>query len=128
MIEVSCALVIENGKVLATRRSEGMPHALRWEFPGGKLKEGENPERGIIREIREELGVSVRVDGLLPDVVHHYDSYSIRLIPCLCTITGGSIRLAEHGDYRWLACGELDGLDWLEADVEVVALVRDRIC
>ena len=65
MIEVACAIIIEKEKVLVTQRSESMPHALKWEFPGGKVKEGETPESCIGREIKEELGLEIRVDRLL---------------------------------------------------------------
>jgi 8-oxo-dGTP diphosphatase len=128
IIEVTCAVIIRAGAVLATRRSTGMFHALKWEFPGGKVKEGEDPETCIRREIREELGVEVRVEGQLPSVLHHYPAHSIRLIPLRCTLMDERIALSEHLEYRWISCSELDQPDWLEADLEVVAMVRERHC
>ncbi len=128
MIEVTCAIIIENGHVLATRRSKSMPHPLKWEFPGGKLKAGESPESCIVREIGEELGVEVETEGLLPSVEHHYDARSIRLIPVICNIENGSISLSEHQEYRWIPCNELDTMDWLEADIGVVEMVKRQFC
>ena len=128
MIEVTCAIIVENKRVLATRRSATMPHALKWEFPGGKVKEGETPESCIKREIREELGIAVGVDQLLPSVIHHYDTLSIKLLPFICTIQDGTISLSEHHEYRWIPCRELDDVDWLDADVEVVRMLKKRVC
>ena len=128
MIDVTCAIILDDRRVLATRRSTGMPHALKWEFPGGKVHEDESPETCIIREIGEELGVGVEPGERLPDVIHHYKTHSIRLIPFICSITNGTLILAEHHECRWVACGELDDLDWLEADVEVVQMLKARVC
>jgi 8-oxo-dGTP diphosphatase len=128
MIEVSCAIIIEKNRVLATRRSESMPHPLKWEFPGGKLKSGESPKASIVREIREELGLEVDPQRLLTPVVHHYDSQSVKLIPVVCGIVDGLIKLAEHQEYRWVACDSLEELDWLEADIGVVEKIKEELC
>jgi len=127
LIEVSCAVIMDGDRVLVTQRSELMPHPFKWEFPGGKLKAGETPEGSIIREIREELGVEISVLQLLPSVKHSYSNSAIKLIPFVCTIKRGKIKLREHRSYRWVPRSELEEIDWLEADVEVVALVN-RYC
>lgn len=127
-MEVTCAIIIENRRVLATRRAPGMSHPLMWEFPGGKLKEGESPGEGILREIREELGVEVAVIRALTPVEHNYKSHSVRLIPLLCRIREGHISLREHMEFRWFSCGELEKVEWLEADVEVVGKVKPLLC
>ena len=124
LIEVSCAVIMDGDLVLATQRSELMPHPLKWEFPGGKLKAGETPESCIIREIREELGVKITVLQLLPSVKHYYSDSAIKLIPFVYTIRQGDIDLSEHRSYRWVHRSELEAIDWLDADVEVVALVN----
>ena len=127
LIEVSCAVIMDGDLVLLTQRSELMPHPLKWEFPGGKLQAGETPESSIIREIREELGVEISVLKLLPSVRHYYTDSAVKLIPFVCTIRQGKIRLSEHKTYRWVPRSELDQMDWIDADVEVVALV-DKYC
>lgn len=127
MTEVTCAVIIEGDRILATRRSATMPHPLKWEFPGGKVRAGESPESCLQREILEELGVLIRTKQPLPPVNCHYETGSIRLIPFICEISKGSIRPAEHSDYRWLSPGELDEPDWLEADVEVVRVLKQRL-
>lgn len=127
LTEVSCAVIMDGDRVLVTQRSEHMPHPLKWEFPGGKLLPGETPEGCIIREIREELDVEISVLQLLPSVRHRYPDADIKLIPFVCSITEGEIDLSEHRSYSWVNRSELDGIDWLEADIGVVALI-DKYC
>jgi len=126
-VEVTCAIILDGDMVLVTQRSEEMPHPLKWEFPGGKLKIGEAPEGCIIREIREELGVEISVLQLLPSVKHAYIQNIVKLIPFVCVIERGEIMLSEHRSYRWIHRSLLEHLDLLEADVEVVALIN-RTC
>ena len=128
MMEVTCAVITDGSQVLVTRRSAGMPHALKWEFPGGKIRKGETAEQCIRREIREELGVEIRVERPLPPVVHLYDDRTVRLIPFICHIGSGAISLSEHQEFRWVSCHELEGLDWLDADIGVVRMVKAEIC
>ena len=128
MIEVSCAIIVEKGRVLATQRSMNMPHPLKWEFPGGKLKQGESHGECIVREIREELGLEVNPGKVLSPVIHHYEEQSVQLIPVVCTIIEGVITLSEHQAYQWVACEALENMDWLEADLGVVALIRMLLC
>jgi len=125
-VEVTCALIMDGEQVLVTQRSDWMPHPLKWEFPGGKLQSGETPERCIVREIREELGINIHVWELLPAVRHTYPNGIIKLIPFICRWLDGEIQLAEHRDYRWVGLRELDELDWLDADLEVVGLLKDK--
>lgn len=125
-IEVTCALIMDGEQVLVTQRSEQMPHPLKWEFPGGKLNSGETPEACIVREIREELGIGISVWELLPTVKHSYGRDLIKLIPFVCRWDDGEIRLAEHGSCRWVRLHDLETLDWLEADVEVVRLLKEK--
>ena len=121
MIDVSCAIILhQSGKILVTQRSASMPLPLKWEFPGGKVEQGETPEASLIREIKEELDLTIEITGSLTPNTHSYGQKTIRLIPFICTITGGAISLKEHVAYFWLNKNELLGLDWAEADVPVV--------
>jgi 8-oxo-dGTP diphosphatase len=120
MIEVTCAIIKQGNKMLITQRSEQMTHPLKWEFPGGKVRPGESPERCLIREIKEELNVHIRVEQLLPAVVHDYGSEKVRLLPFVCSIRDGEIQLNEHSDMRWIGCNEVAEYPLLEADVEIV--------
>ena len=127
MTEVTCAIIIEKERVLVTQRSEEMPHPLKWEFPGGKVKEGESPEYCIKREIQEELGLRVVVKQLLPSVKHAYGNHTIKLIPFICSREEGKISLSEHKSFRWIPIEEVEEVDWLDADAEVVRVLKERL-
>jgi len=127
-IDVTCAVILSDKRVLATQRAPDMPHPLKWEFPGGKVREGESLETCLVREIREELGVTAQILRPLKRVDHSYSASRIRLFPFVCEIRPGTIRLAEHARYRWVDCSGLPETDWLEADLAVVEQVRREIC
>ena len=121
MIEVSCAIIINPfDQVLVTQRSARMPLPLKWEFPGGKIEDTETAEECLIREIKEELNIEIKITGSLSPNDHQYPDKLIRLIPFICKKTGGEIILKEHADYKWLDVKDLLDLEWAEADVGVV--------
>jgi 8-oxo-dGTP diphosphatase len=92
-----------------------------WEFPGGKIQNGEMPEDAIVREIREELGCSVRPIRPLPAHTHEYPSLTVTLVPYLCDVIDGEPRALEHAQLRWASKAELVGLEWSAADVPILA-------
>ena len=121
MIEVTCALIVDQqGRVLAAQRGILKELAGKWEFPGGKIEPGETTEQCLLREIREELDVQVRVHKALPVVVHHYARGTIKLLPFICSLEEGTITLREHTAARWLLPEELPALDWAPADLPVL--------
>jgi 8-oxo-dGTP diphosphatase len=120
MIDVACAIIEKDGLVLAAQRSETMSLPLKWEFPGGKLDSHESAAACLEREIDEELGVGIAIRTPLQPSEWHYEKFSIRLHPFVCTMNGGRLSLAEHKAIRWLAPGELHALDWAEADGPVL--------
>jgi len=127
MIEVACAIIKERNKFLITQRGEQMKHPLMWEFPGGKLRPGESPERGLIREIREELNLEIKVDQLLPSVKFDYGDGRIKLIPFICSIRDGNLRLSEHKKAAWITKRELSRYNMLEADLNVVEKLNGKL-
>ena len=125
-IRVTCAVILSEGAILVTQRGPKMKHAGKWEFPGGKTEPGEDDEACIHREIAEELGLSIRLTGRLPEVTHRYGDTCITLVPFLAELVDGTISLTEHQAFLWLAPGELNQLDWAEADLPVVDEVLNR--
>jgi 8-oxo-dGTP diphosphatase len=119
-IHVACAIIEKDSKVLATQRSASMSLPLKWEFPGGKLNEGESPEECLRRELREELGIETSVGQPRPSTTHQYPSFSVTLYPFICKIISGEIILHEHSAMVWLRPEELRTLDWTEADLPVI--------
>jgi 8-oxo-dGTP diphosphatase len=119
-IQVTCAIIEREGLVLAAQRSAEMRMPLKWEFPGGKVDNGETLADCLRRELLEEMGIAVDIKTLLPANTHHYAEFSITLHPFICTIAAGEIVLNEHAAIAWLPPRELRRLDWAEADVPVL--------
>jgi len=120
MIEVTCAIIRnDEDLVLVVRRSAGMSNGGKWEFPGGKIRPGEDHEDCIIREIHEELTIDIIITGTLDSVEHNYDDKSVRLIPFICDTLASKPHLTEHDEYRWVKPSALISLDLTAADIPV---------
>ena len=123
MKRVVAALILKDDQILACQRTRHQPMPLKWEFPGGKIEEGEQPRAALRRELEEELGIEATIGNEVARILHEYPS-------------GGAVELRffEVHDYqgeienrifreiRWVDRSELPGLDFLEADLQ---LVRD---
>lgn len=120
MIQVTCAIIEHGDKVLICQRSETMKLPLKWEFPGGKIEPFETKEQCIVREIKEELNLSVEVLRPLAEVTHRYPDFSINLMPFVCRLLGGNLKLKEHKQAIWVDKSDLKNYDWADADVPVV--------
>lgn len=120
-MRVACAIIEHDGKILAVQRSERMNLPLKWEFPGGKIKQGESPEQCVVREVSEELNVRITVGPSLPSVSHDYPDFSVTLYPFICSVVSGEITLHEHKALLWLSSPELWSLDWVVADFPIIS-------
>lgn len=125
MIDVTCAIIIRSGKILATLRARGMHLEGHWEFPGGKIEAGESAVKCIRREILEELNIRIHVIRSMQPLEHHYPDKAIRLIPFVCKIVSGKIELAEHSEFRWLGKNEIREMNWAAADRKVAEELMD---
>ena len=121
-IEVAAAIIVKDNKVFATQRGYG-EFKDGWEFPGGKLEPGESAREALIREIREELDVDIRVGRLLETVEYDYPEFHLTMHCFICELLSEDIVLKEHEDARWLKEEELDTVDWLPADVGVIGKI-----
>jgi 8-oxo-dGTP diphosphatase len=126
-IQVTCAIIERDGLVLAAQRSRSMDMALRWEFPGGKIEPGEEPEACLARELQEELGIGVAVKRVMPTATHRYRDFTVTLHPFVCGIDSGELTINEHRAIAWLEPEELPVLNWAEADLAVVAAYRESV-
>lgn len=120
MIDVCCAIIVHEGKMLAVQKGPKSSHPWKWEFPGGKINAGESPEQCIVREIKEELMVGVKIQGRLEAIEFDYGTKSLCLIPFFCNLLSGEITLTEHISMRWLNWNEWENLDWAEADRQLI--------
>ena len=118
-IEVVAAIIHDNGKILATQRGYG-EFKDGWEFPGGKMQPGETPEEAIIREIKEELRITIKPEKLLMTVEYDYPTFHLTMHCFFSVITAGTIELVEHEAMAWLEESQLESVSWLPADIEVV--------
>jgi len=121
------ALVDADGRVLLARRPAGKPMAGLWEFPGGKIDDGETPEACLIRELKEELGIDVTASCLGPFTFasHAYDDFHLLMPLYLCRVWEGIPRPREGQTLKWVRPNDLAGYPMPPADAPLVAMLRD---
>ena len=113
---VVAALVREEGRILMSRRRADQAMPNLWEFPGGKVEPGEHPEAALTRELREELGCSVAVEGIQEVVFHAYPDFDLYMLVYASRITGGRPSAIEVAEIAWVEPARLPSLDLLPAD------------
>lgn len=106
--------LVRDGRVLAARRTRPDEASGRWELPGGKVEPEESPAQAVVREVREELGCDIRVTGRLDGVAELRPGLVLRV--ATAELVGGEPVPHEHDLVRWLGPGQLDSVDWLDAD------------
>jgi len=118
-IHVAAAIIEKNNTIFTAQRKNVGELALKWEFPGGKLEEGESGEQAIVREIQEELSIEIEVIKHFMQVSHQYENFFITMDAYLCKLTKGTITLSEHVDSLWCPVEQLMQLDWAAADIPI---------
>ncbi|WJY71822.1 CTP pyrophosphohydrolase [Corynebacterium auriscanis] len=126
-IEVVGAVFVQDGKILACKRGETMSLPGYWEFPGGKIEEGESPEQALRRELDEELNCRATVGDHLDTTAHEYDFGTVVLSTYICELGETDPILAEHEEMRWLTPSELRSVEWAPADLPAVALLESGL-
>lgn len=125
-ISVVAAIIVRDGRVFATQRGYGEWKDW-WEFPGGKIESGEEPQEALKREIREELATEIEVGEWLTTVEYDYHKFHLSMRCFLCSPVSGELSLLEHEDARWLSLDELDSVKWLPADLQILPLIAKNI-
>ncbi|MBR6740604.1 MAG: (deoxy)nucleoside triphosphate pyrophosphohydrolase [Clostridia bacterium] len=124
MTEVVAALIWDGDRFMICRRPKHKARGLLWEFVGGKVESGETAEEALVRECREELGVTVAVGREFFEVTHRYPDLTVHLRLFCAEITEGVPQKLEHDDIKWITPSEIPNYDFCPADVEILA----RIC
>lgn len=122
-IKVVAAIIIDCEKVFATQRGYG-EFKGGWEFPGGKVEEGETAENALVREIKEELDTEIEVLELLDTVEYDYPKFHLSMDCFICRIKSGDLVLKEHQAAKWLMKENLDSVEWLPADKGLVEKIK----
>lgn len=123
IVKVVAAVIRRDEKVFATQRGYG-DYRDWWEFPGGKVEEGETPEEALVREIHEELDADITVDEYITTVEYDYPEFHLSMDCYWCSLKTEHLALLEHEAAKWLSIDDLDQVNWLPADVVVVNAIR----
>ena len=125
-IEVVAAIILNEDKILATKRGYG-DFINMWEFPGGKMESDETKQDALIREIKEELKVTISIDSYLCTVQYDYPNFHLTMHCFICFIIDGELTLVEHNDAKWLTPDNLDSVQWLPADIQILDHIKSYI-
>lgn len=126
MTEVVAALIWEQGKFLICQRPVTKTCALLWEFVGGKVEAGESKQEALIRECREELGITPCVGEVFTEVIHKYPDITVHLTLFNASIAKGIPEKLEHNDIRWITPEEIPDYSFCPADVEILSKIAEE--
>jgi 8-oxo-dGTP diphosphatase len=110
----------ENKEILCALRSKDMSLGKFWEFPGGKIEQGESIGDAIVREIKEELGCTIEFIDVFYDNTHEYENIIVNLITVQCKLVDGTPKALEHAKLLWLSNDYLESLTWAPADIPTI--------
>jgi 8-oxo-dGTP diphosphatase len=120
IIQVTAAIIEQNGKILIARRKEGHPLAYHWEFPGGKIECHETPEQCLQRELFEEFGITCRIKEFLINSPYTYPHITINLMAYKTELISGDFKLTDHDKIAWVKIEEFPQYDFAPADIPIV--------
>jgi len=122
MIEVTAAIIVKGNKVMIARRAHGKHLAGYWEFPGGKIEQGETPESCLTRELKEEFDIEASIENYIGESIFEYPDKTIRLKAFSCKIISGEIKLNDHDKIEWINIEQLTNYKLAPADIPLIEL------
>lgn len=125
-IEVVAAIIRREDRIFTTQRGYG-EFKGGWEFPGGKMEDGETPQQALVREIKEELDTDIHVNELFDTVEYDYPNFHLIMHCFLCSIISGDLVLKEHEEAKWLTKDKLNDVNWLPADRALIDKIKNII-
>ena len=120
------AVIRKDNKIFATQRGYG-EFKDGWEFPGGKIEEGEPPEQALAREMKEELDTDINVGELIDTIEFDYPNFHLSMDCFWCEIVQGELKLREHESAKWLSKEKLYTVDWLPADAGLIEKIKEKL-
>ncbi|MCQ2911441.1 MAG: (deoxy)nucleoside triphosphate pyrophosphohydrolase [Clostridia bacterium] len=123
-VEVVCAIINYDNKILCMQRPDGKHKytSFKYEFPGGKVEEGEKYNEALMRELKEEMDYDLNIneDDFFMTITHEYPDFEITMHSFIVNATSDKFNMKEHIDFKWLDKKDLDSLDWADADVPIM--------